>query len=115
MGKKIWLSMHPRNFSLTKSLACEQALRGAVAEGWEKEGELATTSMKFECLHSKSRCEMMIGRNDISNDRCHYPWHVCFNVCLHSRSFPLRANWRKSDSSVYGGATGRRNSNSKET
>ena len=48
MGKKIW---HPRNFSLTKSLACEQALRGAVAEGWEKEGELATTSMKFECLH----------------------------------------------------------------
>ena len=24
-------------------------------------------------------------------------WHVFFNVCLHSRSFPLRADWRKSD------------------
>ena len=23
-----------------------------------------------------------------------------FNVCLHSRSFPLRADWRKFDSSV---------------
>ena len=27
-----------------------------------------------------------------------YPWHVFFNVCLHLRSFPLRADWRKSDS-----------------
>ena len=30
----------------------------------------------------------------------HYPWHVFFNVCLHSRSFPLCADWRKFDSSV---------------
>ena len=29
-----------------------------------------------------------------------YPWHVFFNVCLHLRSFPFRADWRKSDSSV---------------
>ena len=33
-----------------------------------KEGELATTSQKFEYLHQKSRCEMLIGGNDISND-----------------------------------------------
>ena len=36
--------------------------------GWEKEGELATTSLEFEYLHWKSRCAMLIGRDDISND-----------------------------------------------
>ena len=45
---------------------------------------------------------MLIGGNDISNDvntlgTC---GHVFFKVCLHSRSFPLRADWRKSDSTV---------------
>ena len=29
-------------------MACEQALRGALASGREKEGELATTSLEFE-------------------------------------------------------------------
>ena len=29
-------------------IACEQALRGALAAGREKEGELATTSLEFE-------------------------------------------------------------------
>ena len=33
---------------ITSHLACEQALRGALAAVWEKEGELATTSLKFE-------------------------------------------------------------------
>ena len=33
----------------------------------EKE-ELATTSLKFEYLHRKSRCEMLIGGDYISND-----------------------------------------------
>ena len=37
-----------------KELACEQALRGALAEGREKEKELATTSLKFEYLHRKT-------------------------------------------------------------
>ena len=32
------------------------------------EGKLATTSLEFEYLHRKSRCEMLIGGNDISND-----------------------------------------------
>ena len=31
-----------------KRLACEQALRGTLVVGWEKEGELATTSLEFE-------------------------------------------------------------------
>ena len=39
-----------------------------------------------------------------------------FNVCLHSSSFPLRAEWRKSDSSVGGKPQGNRrwNSNSRD-
>ena len=38
------------HFGLIK-LACEQALWGALAAGWEKEGELTTTSLEF---HSTS-------------------------------------------------------------
>ena len=33
-------------------------------------------------------------------------FHVFFNVCLHSRSFPLHADWWKSDSSVDRGIGG---------
>ena len=40
----------------------------AVAAGREKEGKLATTALEFEYLHQKSQCEMLIGRDDISND-----------------------------------------------
>ena len=52
--------------------------------GREEEGELATTSLEFEYLHRKSRCEMLIGGDDISNDvitlgAC---FHAFFNVCL---------------------------------
>ena len=36
--------------------------------GREKEGEIATTSLEFEYLHQKSRCEMLIGGDDISID-----------------------------------------------
>ena len=50
------------------TLACEQVLQGALVVGQEKEGELATTSLEFEYLHRKSRCKIMIGRDDISND-----------------------------------------------
>ena len=58
---------------------------------------------------------MMIGGDDISNDVI----NLCtcfFNVCLHSRSFPLHANWQKSDSSVNGEPQGdwRWNSNSRD-
>jgi len=45
------------------NITCEQALRGDLAAGREKEGELATTSQEFESLHRKSRCKMLIGGN----------------------------------------------------
>ena len=47
------------------SVAYKQALRGTPAAWREREGELATTSLEFECLHQKSRREMLIGRGDI--------------------------------------------------
>ena len=53
---------------LNAGVASEQALRGALAAGRDKEGELATTSLEFENLHRKSRSEMLIGRDDISID-----------------------------------------------
>ena len=46
--------------------------------GREKERELATTSLEFEYLHRKSRCEMLIGGDDISNDVT--TLGVCFHV-----------------------------------
>ena len=80
--------------------ACEQALqRGALAVGWEKERELATTSLEFEYLHRKNGCEMLVGGDDIRNDVSSI-FHMVFNVCLHSHLFPLCADWWKSDSSV---------------
>ena len=36
--------------------------------GQEKKGELATMSLEFDYLHRKSRCETLIGGDDISND-----------------------------------------------
>ena len=74
---------------LNAGVAWEQALRGALAAGREKEEELASTSLEFEYPHQKSRSEMLIGVGDISNDLI-TPRHVFFNVCLQSRSFPLR-------------------------
>ena len=50
------------------ALACEQALQDALTAGREKEGELVTKSLEFEYLHRKSRCEKLIGGDDISND-----------------------------------------------
>ena len=86
------------------ALACGQTLRGALVTGQEKERELATTSLESEYLHRKSRCEMLIGGDDISNDviTLGVCFHVFSNASLHSPSFPLRADWRKSDSSVDG-------------
>ena len=100
---------------MNATLACEQALRDALAAGREKERELATTSLYFEYLHRKRRCEILIGGDDISYDVI-TPWHVFFNICLHSRSFPLLADWRKSDSSVNREQQGywRWNSNSRD-
>ena len=65
-------------------VACEQALRGTMAAGREKEEELATTSLEFEYLHRKSRCEMLIGGDDISNDVITLA--TCFSMLAHIRS-----------------------------
>ena len=73
-------------FYLNKKVACERALRGTLAAAREKEGELATASLKFEYLYRKSRWEMLIGGDDISNDIITLV-HVFFNVCLHLRPF----------------------------
>ena len=45
--------MNERMLAIEKTdwLACEQVLRGALAVGREKEGEIATTSLEFEYLH----------------------------------------------------------------
>ena len=69
-------------------LTCEQVLRGVLAAGWEKEGKLATTSQEFKYLHRKSRCEMLIGGDDISNDvitlgMCFSMFvYICTRFCL---------------------------------
>ena len=63
VSKKLNVQKWNRN-----KLASQQTLRGALAAGREKEGELATTSLEFEYLHRKSRCEMLIDGDDISND-----------------------------------------------
>ena len=49
-------------------ITCEQVLWGTLEAGREKEGELATTSLEFEYLHQKSRCEMLIAGDDICYD-----------------------------------------------
>ena len=89
----------------TPQITCEQAVRGALAApgaggGGRKEGELATRSLEFEwVLIWVSALEKSMRNADWRRWR-HYPWHVFLNVCLHLPSFPLRADWRKSDSSV---------------
>ena len=45
-------------------VACEQALRGTLAAGHEKEGQRATRSPEFANLQQKRLCEMQNGRDD---------------------------------------------------
>ena len=65
-------------------VACEQALRGALAAKREKEGKLTTTSLEFEYLHRKSRCEMSIGGDDISSDVITLA--TCLSMFVHIRA-----------------------------
>ena len=76
-------------------LACEQAVRGALSAGREREGELATTFLEFEYLHRKSRCEMLIGGDDISNDVI--TLGTCFSMLFTFAFVTLRSDWRKSE------------------
>ena len=65
-------------------LASEKALRGALAAGLEKEGEFATTSLEFQYLHRKGRCEDLIGGDDISNDVI--TLGTCFSMFVYIRA-----------------------------
>ena len=67
----------------TLQKACEQALWGALVVGQEKEGELATiyVDLEFEYLHRKSQCEMLIGRDVISNGVI--TLGTCFSMFVH--------------------------------
>ena len=71
-----------RRWGARKSIACEQALRGALLTGQEKKGELATTSLDFEYLHWKSRYKMLIGWDD-SNDVI--TLGTCFSIYVYIR------------------------------
>ena len=53
-------------------------------EGWEKEGELATSSLEFEWVHPKSQCGMLIGGDDISNDVI--TLGICFSMFVYIRA-----------------------------
>ena len=66
------------------SVACERALRGPLAVGWEKGGEVATMSLEFEYLHPKIQCEMLISRDDISNEII--TLGMCFSMLVYSRA-----------------------------
>ena len=50
----------------TSNIACDQALRGPLAAGQEKVEKLPPTSLEFEYLHRKRRCEILIDGDDIS-------------------------------------------------
>ena len=66
----------------TSQVAYEQALRVALAAGREKKGELARLWNLI--LHRKSRCEMLIGGDDISNDVI--TLGTCFSVLVYIRA-----------------------------
>ena len=81
----------------------KQAHRGTLVAGREKEGELATTSLEFEYLHWKSRYEILIGRDDISNDVITLGmWfsmsvyiRACFHFALMGKNLKAQSTGRK--------------------
>ena len=84
----------------------ESELSGAL---WQKEGELAITSLEFEYLHRKSRCEMLIGGDDISNDVI--TLGTCFSMFVYIRACfrfelivgNLTAQWTGNDREIGSG------------
>ena len=80
-----------------------------------KEGEPATSSLEFEYLHRKTRCEMPIGGGDIGNDVI--TLGSCFSMFVYIRArFRFALISGKSDTSVDGEPQGnwRWNSNSRD-
>ena len=72
--------------SKLNKIACKQAL----AAGREKEGETGTTSVEFEYLRRKSRCEMLISGDDIS--KTSLPLARVFQ-CMFTFSFVSPSRW----------------------
>ena len=71
-------------------IAYEQALGDALEVGREKEGDLATTSLEFEYLHRKSRCEMTLVMTSLPLARtCFHVFFTC--SCKLSFLFPPRS------------------------
>ena len=73
--------------SSMQDVSLQASSLGFSGGGPEKEGQLAAMSLEFEYLHGKSWCEMLIGRDDISNyydvitlGAC---FHMFFYFCLH--------------------------------
>ena len=60
----------------------------------EKKGELVNTSLEFEYLHRKSRCENLCWLMEMTLVVTSLPLACVFNVCSQSCSFPLCAYWR---------------------
>ena len=54
---------------------------GCSGGGLGKGGRACNTSLEFEYLHRKSRCKMLIGRDDISNDVI--PHGTCFSMFVY--------------------------------
>ena len=80
------LGVRVHNYRPTMQLVSLRASSlGTLVVEREKEGELATTSLEFEYLHQKSRCKMLIGRDDITNDVI--TLGMCFSmfayICAH--------------------------------
>ena len=54
-GKYLYNMNQSLVFQSGTQIACKQALWGALVAGWQKEGELATTSLEFE-FHLQFPC-----------------------------------------------------------
>ena len=65
-------------------VACEQALRGTLVAGHEKEGQLATRSPEFANLQQKCLCEMLNGRDD--NSDAIITQGLCFSMSVYIRN-----------------------------
>ena len=90
---------------------CEQALW---QRGRKRKESLQLRVWNLNICIEKSRCEMLMA--EMTTVMTSLLLARVFNLCLHSRSFSLCADWRKSDSSVNGQPQGnwRRNSNSRD-
>ena len=91
-------------------VACDQALW---RRGWKRKESLQLRLWNLNICIEKSRCEMLMA--EMTTVMTSLLLARVFNLCLHSRSFSLCADWRESDSSANGQpGNWRRNSNSRD-